>query len=1124
MKNRNIFRRTYLSALIATLVLPQALQAAPLDLAQYPAGSANRQPTPNVIVSVDNSGSMGNAGIRALKTALEETFDPSNLPDGSIRLAYQAMWGCNTIPSSSTTCYDNRTAWNTMRELKGINYIQGGTANRPTYTYDQSHRSQFFRWISTLRPESVTPTHRMMWNAGEYLKTTGADNPWNAEPGKTDKTPLSCRRSYHILMTDGGWNNYPDSDLSFTGEIAIKNSDGTDTKLPDGVNYSASAGESTIYSDKWGNGTTSIRISNKTYTVPYPTVSDMAFHYWATDLQPNIKNELSPLIKKSGSETFQDAGKSRTLSQYWNPKNNPATWQNMSTFTIGYNDAAKWPDIKTNPIFNVQEGMYGGDFAKAVIGSKVWRDPIAANEAGRQEELWHAAINSRGQFYPAASSQDLKNAFNDIIGTIVADNTRPITGFVGTSTDNTRSDIGEFISGYDANGWSGYVRSDLIAKITGARSANPAWGVNAGQAAPNDRKTTAEKLDALTNLSNRLILTSNDTTNRGVSFEWETGTNKLSAGQKAALGTGTLAQDRLNYIRGDRSKEGSSNEKPLRERRSRQGDIVNSSVWYVGAPASNYGFDSYASFARTHKSRNPMIYVGGNDGMLHGFSALDGEEKIAYVPKGVIPNLAQLTSPSYNHLYYVDGSPFTGDVNWGTTATPDWRTLLVGSLGAGGKGYFILDVTRPGSTDNSVLSNFSAANASDRVVLDNTWHASSAQSQNAQMAEADIGNIFAGPVPDPVNPYKATQLTRLNNGKWALVMGNGYNSTNERPVLLIQYLDKTGGDMSLKRLVAASSGDDASENGLSAPRLVDINGDGKPDVAYAGDLKGNMWKFDISSSDAADWHVAFNGAPLYKATYNSGNTVTNQPITVVPTVKANDRGVGGMMVAFGTGRNLTEGDRTDVSSKQSIYSVLDNTIYKITAGKVTIDSAAPAPAPLGTGTSKLVEQRINTNTIAGTNASVGRVFWGLTQNPVNYTGDNAKKGWFFVLPEPGERSLKTLSFYDASNILEVLTQIPASGGNSVEEICNPSPQEEKQFRTFFNIMDGKRPSVQILDVNGDGAYNDLDRGASRMTTSKGAQSSNQNKDTTDVTGTDGKTDKIARMPEQPIRPSWRQLQ
>ena len=1109
MKSSMVFKRTLLSVLISSIAIPHFAFAAPLNLVQYPAGTASKQPTPKVIISVDNSGSMGSTGMTALKNALKDTFDPSNLPDGSLRLAYQAMWGCNTLPGTDSSCTKSGVSWNTMRELKGS-----------TSTTEDSHRGQFFRWIDTLGAGGNTPTHTMMWSAGEYMKTTGVNSPWNETPGTTDASPLTCRRSYHIAMTDGGWNNYsPPANpyLSSMTAMTIKNDDGTDRVFPDGTSYSVASDETRIYRDAWGGGTTSRTVGGTTYNFNFPTLSDMAFHYWATDLQPGIANGLSPLVKKSGSETFADGGTSRTISEYWNPKNNPATWQHLTTYTIGYNNAATWPNITTNPMFNTAGGMYGGDFSRAIVGTRTWRDPITTNESGRQEELWHMAINSRGKFYPAQTSQDLKNAFLEIVGGIVADNTAPVTSFAGTSTTNTRSDFGVFKSGYQADGWTGYVRSDIVARGTGIESANPAWGIKTGQPAPKDRVTTADKLDALTDVAGRVIITTNDTTNLGAPFEWDAGVLKLSANQKTLLDADGRGEARLNFLRGDRTKEGSTVAQPFRVRLSRQGDIVNSNVWFTGSPVSNFSFKGYQTFARANKARNPMIYVGGNDGMLHGFSALSGDEKLAYVPKGVYPNLTELSKPGYSHLYYVDGSPFTGDVDVGDTVTPDWRTMLVGTLGAGGKGYFVLDVSKPGTTDSSIASNFSTTNAASLVVMDKTMHKSEVVLPASD--EADIGHIFAPPVVEDTNPFKTSQIAKLNNGRWAVVMGNGYNSTNERPVLLIQYLD---GDKSLKKIVASTTGDNVVQNGLSSPRLVDINGDGSPDVVYAGDLKGNLWKFDISSATPASWNVAFSGQPLYQAIYTSGGSSTRQPITAAPTVKANDRGAGGMTVAFGTGRNITEGDRTD-QSKQSVYSILDNTKYKITAGKVVVDTVAATPTVVS-GTTDLVQQTMLGAAIDGSGSSSGRKFWKMSQNPVPYTGAGAKKGWYLHLPETGERLLKTINFYDASNNLEVLTQIPASGGNAIEETCTPSPQEERQFRTFLNIMDGRRPGVQVMDSNGDGLFNSLDQQVSRMQTSKGAQSPVIGKDLIKVRGADGSLDTFVRLPEQPFRPSWRQMQ
>ncbi|WP_298208132.1 PilC/PilY family type IV pilus protein [Acidovorax sp.] len=1089
MRINHNFQKTTIAVIIGTIGFPQiGLAGDFLNLVQYPAGSASREPAPNIIVSVDNSGSMGVTGITALKDALKETFRPANVPDDSIRLAYQSLWGCNAIPSAHASCNSK----NSMKALRGL--------DDPT---DDSHRGNFIKWVNTLVAGGNTPTHRMQGVAGEYLKTTGIDNPYNFDPGTTEAPIHTCRRSYNILMTDGGWNNNPAN--------TINNDDGVNHVFPDGTSYDVTAPETRIYRDDWGTA----RVS---------TLSDMAFYYWRHDLQSGISNQVVPLIKKSGSETFADGATTATIPQYWNPKNNPANWQHMVTYTIGYNGAAAWPDIATNPMFNVAQGMYGGDFSRAIVGTRFWRDPLTTNETGRQEELWHTAINSRGKFYPAQTSQDLVDAFKDIVGTIIADSTRPITGFSSSSSSISNQGTTAFFSTYEADGWIGGIGSKTVAAATGALSDNAAWGTTS--TLPARGKTTGDKLDELsaTDISSRLILTYNDTTAAGTTFTW----NNLSTTQKNLLNTvdavvDTLGQDRLNYIRGDRTKEGTTVTEPFRVRRSRQGDIANSTLWYVGPPNNGLSADGYRTFANAQRYRMPMLYVGGNDGMLHGFSAADGVEKISYIPQGVINSLSQLSKQNYSHRYFVDGSPFTGDVNTGTSALPSWKTMLVGTLGAGGKGYYVLDVTRPGYTGGSETSNFLAGNASSLVVMDKT-----------DGTDSDIGNIFGDPVTSEANSQIATQITRMNNGRWAVVLGNGYNSSSEDPVLLIQYLD---GDKSIKKINAASTGTESSANGLSTPRLLDVNGDGTVDMIYAGDLRGNIWKFDVSNVDSNNWKVAFSSAgctactPFYTAV-EKANTANRQPITAAPNLKPNNI-IGGMMVVFGTGRNVTESDRTDVTV-QTLYSILDNTRYKLDTiagpnmGKVLIDTSTVTPTVIGTNgrDTTLAERVFGTSVIAGQGVNSTESFWRMptTQAALNYTLAGTQKGWYFELPIAGERILSIPTFYDGSDVIDLLSIVPASGGNTSGETCQPTSTPTRGYRTFLGVQFGLKPTQQILDANGDGLYQAAaaqDNDTNRTTTSPHGISLKGKGDIIKLGIPPAKTKQLAK-PTSAI--NWRQLQ
>lgn len=1164
---------------LAILALSVSLSASSdeLPFATYPAGSAHQPPIPNVILTVDDSGSMAwdDAGVSTntsslqritkLKNGLNNVLVNTSEFNGRFRLAWQSMWRCNNIPSTQAAC----------KGLNGMGEFIGG------------HKTAFKDWVTTLTASGGTPSHTMVWNAGEYLKTTGADSPWNATPGVSDTKPLTCRRSYHIFMTDGGWNTYlPDTSytsFSFWDNMqtsktdrVIRNADGTTKTLPDGTSYSTASNQTLAYRDTFGTDTTTSGSGSSKKTFAYPTLADMSFHYWANDLQPGILNEIPFEPKRSTNETFRstDNSKTVTLTPYWNPRNDPANWQHMATYTIGYGSrASNWWNYGTNPQFT--GGMYGAGLADLITGAKTWKDPITLNKPSngpsnvawedyqRPEELWHMAINGRGKFYPVATGDELQTAFRDIFSSIVADNTSPITSFASNSSTNIRTDIGEFISGYAAKNWTGYVRSDSIATGTDIRSANVLWGVHSDRKEPFDRVTTADKLDDLSeaNIVNRVILTANDTLANttpqaaGVSFEWVTANeSRLSNAQKTAIqagGTTTVGQNRLNFLRGNRTLESDTVTTGFRVRGSRQGDIVNSNVWFVGAPSSNYSLSGYSAFSTKYRKRVPMIYVGGNDGMLHGFSAVDGSEKIAYVPKGVIRNLPALSGQTYEHKYYVDGSPFTGDVNWVKTLPPsggtitetkenDWRTLLVGSLGAGGKGYFVLDVTNPGTVPDTqnpgatITSNFNTASAQSLVVLDNTWHRDDVVPASKADQLADIGYIFAPPVVDDDNAFKSAQIMQMNNGKWAAVMGNGYNSKNERPVLLIQYLDKASNDFSLKTIVAtggATIGANVTQNGLSSPRLVDLNSDGTPDIVYAGDLKGNLWKFDISSASDNEWGVSFNGSPLFSAVHTIGQSSTQQPITTVPIARANDRTmkktvagkettvkVGGMMVAFGTGQSLTLADRTDEAG-QAFYSVLDNTLYKLVDGKIKIDTAAATPSVVSRK-SDLVEQTLTGNIVPGEGISSKFAFYNLTNNATDFS---TKKGWFFTFPVTKERLLKNPSFYDGSNVLALFSQVPANGSNMAEETCAPAPQAEQQFFTLINIMDGVPPHPQLMDSNGDGIFNSLDKGVSRMSLPPGAISVAKTRGKIILSGGNGDRAELSAMPESSLRPSWRQV-
>ncbi len=286
-------------------------------------------------------------------------------------------------------------------------------------------------------------------------------------------------------------------------------------------------------------------------------------------------------------------------------------------------------------------------------------------------------------------------------------------------------------------------------------------------------------------VSLRKIFTWKDATTKGIEFTWA---NLLTA-QKTTLGNDSNV---LNYLRGDQSKE-IQNAGTFRTRKKLLGDIVHSSPYYV-------------------KDTN-TVYVGGNDGMLHAFSASTGVELFGYIPGLVFNKVANLSSPSYTHTFFVDG-----DIAVSSLAQTPGKNTLVASTGRGAKGLFALDVTTPAS--------FAASGVK--------WEYDGA-------TDNDFGYVLGRP-----------QIATLENySDPVVVVGNGHNSANGHAVLYIFNLE-TGAI--IKKIDTKIGGD----NGMSTPALWDSDGNGKINAVYAGDLKGNVWRFDVSGASSTAWDSKFS--------------------------------------------------------------------------------------------------------------------------------------------------------------------------------------------------------------------------------------------------------------------------
>lgn len=406
------------------------------------------------------------------------------------------------------------------------------------------------------------------------------------------------------------------------------------------------------------------------------------------------------------------------------------------------------------------------------------------------------------------------------------------------------------------------------------------------------------------------------------------------------------------------------------------GDVVHSSPVYVQVPPrpwddANYGAPGkrYSAFRTSQEDRPAMIYVGANDGMLHGITVASGTkdsisypaggELFAYIPSMLgstekKDGLHYISSPAYEHRYYVDLTVSPSDVfvdfYTGSSSARDleWRTVLVGGLRGGGKGLYALDVTCPFVQTGNTCSNESF-NASNIL-----WEFSAAD-------DADLGFTFSEPIIAKVNYDSGFTTAKERNGngvgRWAAIVGNGYNSTNGRAAVYILFLDGgidgtwTEGVDYLKIYVSDSTTDNASsKNGMSSPQAVDSNGDGLTDRIYAGDLKGQMWSIDIKQKSTKALYNAGTSPWVVNKLFTTGaNASTTQAITTPPMV-ARDTSVSAnepnLMVIFATGKYLEESDLDD-KSMHAIYAVHDRGVYNL--NRYT---------NAGSSTKKLLERRV----------------------------------------------------------------------------------------------------------------------------------------------------------------------
>ncbi|QHI98153.1 hypothetical protein GT347_09225 [Xylophilus rhododendri] len=901
--------------------------------------------------------------MQATKTAISQSF---NVLGTSYRLGFMTI--------------NN----NNGNDFLNISDITTGSSGQKAAWY-----AKLFRAL----PSNSTPLRRSLSTAGRYY--AGKLTSINSQSA-VDPIQYACQRNYTMLATDGYWNESANP-VQIDGATAIGDQDG---------------GETRPYLD--GNATPN-------------TLADVAEYFYATDLRSST---LGNVTNASGVDVSSNS--------YSNKQ------QRMNTYTIGLGASgymqylSGYATASSGDYYNVanvtatsSSTLASGVCSWQSSGNCNWPVPVN-NSQTTIDDLWHAAVNGRGTYYSATNSSDLKAGLSNFLNAVVA--TAASSASPTLYTPNLVSGSGNYVFStvFCSAKWFGDLIRYSIDGTTGQPSSSASWaesGAGGDCVDATGALTTTPLLDRL-GFASRTIYTYDPATSTALlPFQWSSLSSTVKGYfQMAAIGglsqicssasncliptaqvdsstagttTGAGGINLVNYLRGDRSNEGSSNTSYYFPRTHVLGDIVNSQPVYVQAPSYNYSDSGYTAFKSAQSARQGMVYVGANDGMLHAFNSDNGAEAWAYIPSMLLPSLYKLADKNYaaTHQPFVDGPLVQADIY----ASSAWRTILVGGLGSGGRGYYALDVTTPSSP--TLLWEFTA---------DTT-------KSSPYIVDQDLGYTYGQPV-----------VTKLGDGTWVVLVTSGYNNVspgsghgilwvlNARTGAVIKKIDTGVGTTATGGTVTGCSTAPCPSGLAKIGVWTDTEQNATGTQVYGGDLYGNLWRFDISALTASGGTATVQLlATLADA---SGN---RQPITSTPELglASNVR-----MVYQGTGAYLGVSDISTTQS-QTMYAIKDT--LATATGSLYGSPRANTCAAAATSSGCFVRQILTDASGTRTSSSSVSYSWSLA----------TMNGWYIDMPTTGERM-------DVDPILQLSTLFFVSNAPSTAGACSVGGSSYKNYVNY----------------------------------------------------------------------------
>ncbi len=917
----------------------------------------------------------------------------------------------NANPDSNATVAttDGRGAY-----LSGvINYVNqfgrtGSVAGRyKKYDPIGELHYQALRYLQGLQPSSAAISG-LPGTTGLYdgfpAYTTWTDPYGDGRTTSSDPNAYACLKSNIVVIGDiNAWdynsrlpaadaaNNIPD--IAYWQGIASKFESGTSGSYVDGQGHSR-------------NIANPFTTTTSDMTSASGNVSIVGSAYWAHthDIRGDSWTNATPA--GTAGDTLRRPGlrvKTFTFDvNEYGGSNNASTRRSSNQLFR----AAKYGGFESDPSNSAKNpyNTYGNPFVNEKDGQPnkyVWEDT----------DTRPSRVGEANTYFLQSDARGVLSAFDDIFSR--ASTSAYNIGGGANNNKNTYSTNSTIFQGkFDTSDWSG----DLEASLTTTHAL--VW-------------SASSRLGAMTSPvgSRKIFVGKSGATASPVAtaFQWadlESSLQKALDKPSPSATADGLGQDRVSYLRGDKSKEGS----PFRARTKLLGDIVNSGVVYSGQPSSQISSSSYASFVSANAARTPAVFVGANDGMLHGFNATTGDELLAYIPSWVAPNLSALTNADYGtstmpHQSYVDAMPAVAEAQVGSAGTAaDWKTVLVGGTGAGGQGVFALDVTDP--------TTFSA----DKVM----WEFTDAD-------DPDLGNVTGKPqiLKLRTSAYNAPTLTY----KWFAVVGSGVNnyqndgvgrySTTGKPTLFLLDLSKPVGTAWTlgSNYYKVQLPIDSTLSAIKATGLinftVELGPSGEVALMYMGDLHGNLWKLDFSlSAGTSAWNIdklsSFNNGtspyPMFIAKDGSTTTANVQSIVAAPLIAAGPD-TDTRFIFFGTGKYYEASDKSSTGI-QTLYSVYDNgstTGDTLNSGD-TRASAISGRLRLRQGTADASTQLVTTAAFIPGRAD--------TDTDVTPFAKIIRSGWYADLPTSGERQISDATLDRLSSLAYVNSLIPGSASAS----------------------------------------------------------------------------------------------